>query len=134
RGDGAATHPGGHGGGSRFCGGARNGGGWGGPFRGPPRYSADGMTNRRIFYGWWVVAAFSVTTFTSTGIRHAVGPFLKPIVTDLGLDRASFSLVIALSLFLYGVFMPLAGLALDRFSVRVVSSVGTVLLAISLVL
>jgi MFS family permease len=92
------------------------------------------MRHRSIFYGWWVVAGFSVMTFTSTGIRHAVGPFLKPIVADLGLDRASFSLVIALSLFLYGVFMPLAGMALDRFSVRVVSSVGTVLLVAALVL
>src|SRR2546423_2144677 len=92
------------------------------------------MSNRPIFYGWWVVGAFAVTTFISTGIRHAVGPFLKPIVADLGLDRASFSLVIALSLLLYGVFMPLAGLALDRFNVRVVTTVGTVLLAISLVL
>jgi MFS family permease len=92
------------------------------------------MTNRSIFYGWYVVAAFSVTTFLSTGIRHAVGPFLKPIVGDLGLDRASFSAVIALSLFLYGVFMPIAGIALDRFSVRVVTSVGTVVLVIALVL
>ena len=92
------------------------------------------MTHRSIFYGWWVVAAFSMTTFMSTGIRHAVGPFLKPIVADLGLDRASFSAVIALSLFLYGVFMPIAGMALDRFSVRAVTSVGTVLLAVSLVL
>jgi len=87
-----------------------------------------------IFYGWWVVAAFAVTTFISTGIRHAVGPFLKPIVADLGLDRASFSLVIALSLLLYGVFMPGVGMLLDRFSVRAVSSVGTVVLVISLVL
>src|SRR6266849_2927823 len=87
-----------------------------------------------MFYGWWVVVAFSVMTFMSTGIRHAVGPFLKPIVADLGLDRASFSAVIALSLFLYGVFMPIAGMALDRFSVRTVTSVGTVLLVISLVL
>ena len=92
------------------------------------------MTNRSIFYGWWVVAAFSVTTFISTGVRHAVGPFLKPIVEDLGLDRASFSIVIALSLFLYGAFMPLAGMALDRFSVRAVTAVGTVLLVVSLVL
>jgi MFS family permease len=92
------------------------------------------VRDRSIFYGWWVVAAFSVTTFISTGVRHAVGPFLKPIVEDLGLDRASFSAVIALSLFLYGVFMPIAGMALDRFSVRVVTSVGTVLLVVSLVL
>src|SRR5947208_10767140 len=92
------------------------------------------MAIRSIFYGWWVVAAFSFMTCISTGIRHAVGPFLKPIVADLGLDRASFSLVIALSLLLYGVFMPLAGLALDRFNVRVVTAAGTVLLAISLVL
>jgi MFS family permease len=92
------------------------------------------MKDRAIFYGWWVVAAFSVTTFISTGIRHAVGPFLKPIVADLQLDRASFSLVIALSLLLYGVFMPFAGMLLDRFSVRLVSSLGTLLLAASLVM
>src|SRR5580765_3804311 len=92
------------------------------------------MTARSIFYGWWVVAAFCVTTFISTGIRHAVGPFLKPIVADLGLDRASFSLVIALSLLLYGAFMPLAGMMLDRFSVRVVTTAGTILLVVSLVL
>jgi len=92
------------------------------------------MTNRSIFYGWWVVAAFSVTTFISTGVRHAVGPFLKPIVDDLGLDRASFSIVVALSLFLYGAFMPLAGMALDRFSVRAVTTAGTLLLVVSLVL
>src|SRR5262249_49954150 len=84
-------------------------------------YSAGVKTNPRIFYGWWIVAAFSVMTFTSTGIRHAVGPFLKPIVADLGLDRASFSAVIALSLFLYGVFMPIVGVLLDRFSVRFVT-------------
>jgi MFS family permease len=92
------------------------------------------MISRSIFYGWWVVAGFSVMTFISTGIRHAVGPFLKPMVADLDLDRASFSAVIALSLFLWGVFMPIAGLALDRFSVRVVTSTGTVLLALALVL
>jgi MFS family permease len=97
-------------------------------------YSREIMTNRSLFYGWWIVAAFSVTTFMSTGVRHAVGPFLKPIVADLGIDRASFSIVIALSLFLYGLFMPIAGMALDRFSVRVVTSAGTILLVLSLVL
>src|SRR5207245_7099083 len=89
---------------------------------------------RSIFYGWWVVAAFSFMTCISTGIRHAVGPFLKPIVADLGLDRASFSFVIALSLLLYGVFGPLVGLALDGFGARLAASVGPLLLVGSLVL
>jgi MFS family permease len=92
------------------------------------------MATPRVFYGWWVVFAFSFMTLTSTGIRHAVGPFLKPIVADLGLDRASFSLVIAVSLFLYGVFGLLVGWALDRFGVRATAAVGTLLLVLSLVL
>src|SRR2546430_6705582 len=92
------------------------------------------MKTRSVFYGWWVVAGFSFMTFISTGIRHAVGLFLKPIVVDLGLDRASFSLVIAVSLFLYGVFGLLVGLALDRFGARLTASVGTLLLVGSLVL
>jgi len=92
------------------------------------------MANRSVFYGWWVVAAFCVTTFISTGIRHAVGPFLKPIVADLGLDRASFSLVIALGLFLYGAFMPLIGALVDRVGARVVTTAGCVVLAAALVL
>src|SRR6516162_8052479 len=92
------------------------------------------MKTGRVFYGWWVVAGFSFMTFISTGIRHAVGPFLKPIVADLDLDRASFSLVIAVSLFLYGVFGPLVGLALDRFGARLTATVGTLLLVGSLLL
>jgi MFS family permease len=92
------------------------------------------MATPRVFYGWWVVFAFSFMTLTSTGIRHAVGPFLKPIVADLGLDRASFSLVIAVSLFLYGVFGLLVGWALDRFGVRATAAVGTLLLVLSPVL
>src|SRR3989442_1905779 len=92
------------------------------------------MTAGSVFYGWWVVAAFSFMTFTPTGIRHAVGPFLKPIVAGLGLGRASCSLVIALSLFLYGVFGPLVGLALDRFGARLTASVGTLVLVLSFVL
>src|SRR4030095_921677 len=92
------------------------------------------MKTGSVFYGWWVVAGFSFMTFISTGIRHAVGPFLKPIVADLNLNRASFSAVIAVSLFLYGVFGPLVGLALDRFGARLTASVGTILLVGSLVL
>ena len=92
------------------------------------------MPRTSVFYGWWIVASFSVMTLTSTGIRHAVGPFLKPITADLGLDRATFSIVIAVSLFLYGVFGPFAGVLLDRFGARLTASAGTLLLVASLIL
>lgn len=90
------------------------------------------MQGNRVFYGWWVAGALSVMVFISTGIRFTVGPFLKPVVADLGIDRAQFSLVISVSLFLYGAFMPFVGRLVDRFGARPVSFAGTVVLAASL--
>lgn len=87
------------------------------------------MTTSRVFHGWWVAAAFAVMVFLSTGVRFTVGPFLKPIVADLGIDRASFSLVVSLSLFLYGAFMPFVGRLVDRWGARPVTVVGTLVLA-----
>lgn len=92
------------------------------------------MPRDRVFYGWHVTAVFSLLVFASAGIRHAVGPFLKPMVADLQVDRASFSLVIALGLFLYGAFMPAVGALVDRLGARLVTTVGCVVLAAALVL
>ncbi len=77
--------------------------------------SRGGAEPARIFYGWWVALAFAVIIFVSTGIRFAVGPFLKPMAADLGLDRGSFPLVVvSISLFLYGAVMPLDGSGAGR--------------------
>ena len=89
------------------------------------------MARSRVFYGWWVALAFAAMVFVSTGIRFIVGPFLKPMVADLGLDRASFSLVISLSLFLYGVLQPFVGRAVDRVGARALLAAGTLLLGAS---
>ena len=59
-----------------------------------------------IFYGWWVALALGIIVFLSAGVRFTIGPFLKPVSAELGLDRGTFSLVISASLFLYGAFMP----------------------------
>ncbi|HBH02117.1 MAG TPA: hypothetical protein DDZ42_09395 [Candidatus Rokubacteria bacterium] len=90
------------------------------------------MRTRPIFYGWWVTLSFMVMVFLSTGIRFTVGPFLKPVVAELGLDRASFSLVISLSLFLYGAFQPFVGRLVDRFGARSVLGTGTLVLGASI--
>lgn len=87
-----------------------------------------------MFYGWWVALALSIIVFLSSGIRFTIGPFLKPVSADLGVDRGSLSLVIAISLLLYGAFMPLVGRLADRIGSRVVCSAGAVVMAASLVL
>jgi MFS family permease len=92
------------------------------------------MPPSRYFYGWWVTLAFAMMVFVSAGVRHAVGPFLKPMVEDLHVDRGSFSLVIALGLFLYGAFMPWVGGLADRYGARIVTSTGCVVLAAALAL
>jgi hypothetical protein len=34
----------------------------------------EGSAPSRIFYGWWIAAAFSLIIFLSTGIRFGYGP------------------------------------------------------------
>jgi MFS family permease len=88
-----------------------------------------GAEPARVFYGWWVALAFVVIVFLSTGIRFTVGPFLKPMTADLGIDRGTFSLVVSLSLFLYGAITPLLGALVDRIGSRVVCAAGALLIA-----
>ncbi len=95
----------------------------------PDRGERVGVRGAGVFYGWWVALALSVAVFLSSGLRFSTGPFLKPMVADLGIDRASFSLIVSLSLLLYGVFMPLVGRLVDRVGARPVTVAGTVLLA-----
>ena len=71
-----------------------------------------GGPSARIFHGYGVVPALSVIVFLSAGSRFTIGPSLKPVAAELGLDRGTFSLVI--SLFLYGAFMPVVGRLVDR--------------------
>lgn len=84
----------------------------------------------RVFFGWWAALAFSVIVFLSTGIRFTIGPFLKPMVADLGIDRASFSAVVAVALFLYGAVMPFVGRLADRVGARPVLLAGAVVLGV----
>ena len=98
----------------------------------PSAIVAPIMARGRVFYGWWVTIAFAVMVLLSTGVRFAVGPFLKPMVADLGTDRAAYSLVVSLSLLLYGVFMPFVGQLVERWGARPVAVAGILVFATSL--
>ena len=85
----------------------------------------------RVFYGWWIAATFAAVVFLSAGLRFSVGPFLKPMVADLGLDRASFSLVISLELFLYGMLNPFVGRLVEHLGARPITVAGALILGVS---
>ncbi len=62
-----------------------------------------------------VIAAASVVTALSFGIRSSFGIFLQPVSADLGWGREVFAFSIALSAILWGVAQPFAGMLADRF-------------------
>jgi len=85
------------------------------------------------YYGWYIVIAASLITLLTVGFRLGVGPFLKPIMTDFGMTRTEFSLIVAISALIYGLGMPLAGFLLKRFSTRLVLLAGVIMVCSSLV-
>lgn len=82
------------------------------------------------YFGWNVVAVASVLTFLTVGIRVGVGPLFFPIMEDLGLNRTSLSLIIALSMLIYGLTMPVAGWLVTRYSTRRTLLFGSLLIMI----
>ncbi len=81
------------------------------------------------YTGWVIVAISALITCTSVGIRFSTGPFFKPMMADFGFSRESLSLIIAISLLLYGLGMPLAGALADRFGTRNVLIFGAFLVS-----
>lgn len=85
------------------------------------------------YYGWYIVSAASLITLLTVGFRLGVGPFVKPVMSDLGMTRTEFSLIMAISALIYGLGMPLAGFLLKRYSTRLVLIAGVIIVCGSLV-
>lgn len=90
-------------------------------------------SSERWYYGWYIVIAASLITLLTVGFRLGVGPFVKPVMTDLGMTRTEFSLIVAISALIYGSGMPLAGFLLKRYSTRLVLIAGVIMVCGSLV-
>ena len=81
----------------------------------------------RFHYGWVVVALVFLTLLASAGIRATPGVLIVPLQQAFGWDRATISIAISLSLFLFGFMGPFAGAAMQTLGVRM-----TVIFALSL--
>jgi predicted MFS family arabinose efflux permease len=64
---------------------------------------------------WLLVLSASIMLAINMGIRQTFGLYLKPISTDLNLDRQVYSLAMALLNLIWGAGAPIAGALSDRF-------------------
>ncbi|MVW71594.1 MFS transporter [Bordetella sp. 15P40C-2] len=83
------------------------------------------------YFGWNIVAAATVLTLLTVGMRMGVGPFFLPMAQDLGLSRSLLSGIIAIGMLCYGLAMPIAGMLVARCSTRFVLLLGTAIVVLS---
>ncbi|MGE0228910.1 MAG: MFS transporter, partial [Dehalococcoidia bacterium] len=100
-----------------------------------PEASAAAEAGPRFFYGWRIVAAAFVASFTTAGVQaYVAGSFLVPMSDDLGWTRAQFLYGQTLGQF----FMAFAGFFIgayvDRWGARPLMLTGAAILATTLVL
>lgn len=76
--------------------------------------------NKRLYYGWWVVAAAVVGMIFgySTLLGVTFGLFIKPLSAEFGWSRTEISFAVTICSVLVIVLSPLLGVLIDRFGVR----------------
>jgi MFS family permease len=81
----------------------------------------------RWYFGWNIVAAGSLLTLLTVGMRMSIGPFFLPIAGDLGFSRSLLAAIVALGMLIYGLAMPLAAYLVNLRGTRFVLLTGTAL-------
>ena len=90
------------------------------------------IINRRLHYGWIVVAITALTLVISAGIRSAPGVMVLPLEHDMHWSRAAISLAVSIGLLCYGLTAPLVGSIMDRFGPRWVMLAGMAVMGASM--
>ncbi len=83
-----------------------------------------------IFYGWYIMAACFFLLFFQAGARFSFGIMFKPMMAQLGWDRASISLVFFLNMIIFALTLSIAGKLYDRWGPKWVILVSTLFLSV----
>lgn len=84
-----------------------------------------------IYFGWYIVIVSMVITMLTVGLRLGIGPFVLPMMEDLHITRTMLSTIIAVSMIMYGVGMPLAGYLCEKYSTKFVLLLGLIIIQVS---
>ena len=83
-----------------------------------------------FFYGWYILAACFFLLFFQAGARFSFGIMFKPMMAELGWNRASISLVFFLNMVCFALTLSIAGKLYDRWGPRGVIFVSTLFLSV----
>ena len=92
------------------------------------------MTTGSFFYGYKLVAAAFLAQFIAIGIySYVLGPFMQPMINDLGWSRADFTLTRSISQIVMALAGILIGARVDRFGGRPIMLIGATILTTVLI-
>jgi len=86
----------------------------------------------RWYFGWNIVAASSILTLLTVGLRMSIGPFFLPIAADLGFSRSMLATIVAVGMLFYGIGMPFVGQMVNHWGTRNVLLLGAALILTSI--
>ena len=86
----------------------------------------------RIFYGWYILGVILLTgLFAGPTSQVFIGVLVRPISEDTGWSATAIAGAVTVGGILAGIAAPFVGLLADRYSPRVLMTVGVVLMAAS---
>lgn len=87
----------------------------------------------RWYFGWNIVAAATVLTLLTVGMRLGIGPLFLPMAHDLGFSRSLLASIVAVGMLCYGLIMPVAGWLVAQRGTRFVLLLGNAVLIVATV-
>ena len=85
---------------------------------------------RRIHPAWIVAAVAFLALVGAAGFRAAPGVLILPLEAEFGWGRAELSFAVSVNLLFFGLTAPFAAALMERFGLRVVTSVALVVVAV----
>jgi MFS family permease len=89
----------------------------------------------RVFYGWWIVAVGCVFDAVKGGTYNSgFTLYFLPVLNEMNLSRAATALPFSLAKLESTLAGPVAGHLIDRFDIRILMVVGTLMSGIGFLL
>ncbi len=84
---------------------------------------------KKIYYGWFIVLAAFIALMVLSIHSYGFGVFIDPLTEDFGWDRGPLTLVFSISMLVSSLCGIISGRLSDRYGVKKLMAVGTVLVA-----